>query len=584
MSLAMARARPWPVLGMLSIALAAGPGWLAPAPPARGDATSAGGPVASQSVPASPVTAYVVNDGSGTVTPIATATDTAGPPITVGTFPRAIAITPDGKTAYVVNDGLSGTVTPIATATGTAGPPITVGRNPYAIAITPDGRTAYVANLESGTVTPIATATGTAGPPITVGTNPIAIAITPDGKTAYVANLSSGTVTPIATATSTAGPPITVGGGPDAFAITPDGRTAYVVNFDSGTVTPIATATNTAGPPITVGGGPYDIVITPDGQTAYVSNNNTGPGFPLHYWHTVTPFQTATSTPGPPITVGTAPGAIAITPDGKTAYIVNSGSGTVTPITTATGTAGSPITVGTNPQAIAITPDGSTAYVSDIASGTVTPIATATNTAGPPITVGRGPIAIAVTPAAVPHRPVFTSAPAGQAAFGVPYTFTVTTTGSPAASISRTGRLPSGLRFTSNHDGTATISGTPAHRAASLYPLTLTATNKYGTDTQAFTLTITRAPAIQKLRTIRATEGITLTRTIRALGYPAPALTESGSLPQGLSFSGNGNGTAVLTGTPAPGSNGRYQLTITATNPSGTTTWPVRILVTPQKA
>jgi DNA-binding beta-propeller fold protein YncE len=69
------------------------------------------------------------------VTPITTATNTAGPPITVGQTPVAVAITPDGKTAYVVN--ASGTVTPITTATNTAGPPITVGRDPDAIAIAP---------------------------------------------------------------------------------------------------------------------------------------------------------------------------------------------------------------------------------------------------------------------------------------------------------------------------------------------------------------------------------------------------------------------------------------------------------------
>ena len=44
-------------------------------------------------VPAIPVTAYVVNAGSGTVTPITTATNTAGTPITTGTYPDAIAIT-----------------------------------------------------------------------------------------------------------------------------------------------------------------------------------------------------------------------------------------------------------------------------------------------------------------------------------------------------------------------------------------------------------------------------------------------------------------------------------------------------------
>ena len=37
-------------------------------------------------------------------------------------------------------------------------------------------------------------------------------------------------------------------------------------------MTPIATATNTAGPPIPTGNGPYDIAITPNGKTAYVTN------------------------------------------------------------------------------------------------------------------------------------------------------------------------------------------------------------------------------------------------------------------------------------------------------------------------
>ena len=64
----------------------------------------------------------------------------------------------------------------------------------------------------------------------------------------------------------------------------------------------------------------------------------------------MTPFRTATDTAGTPITVGSGPVAIAITPDGKTAYVTNYGSGTVTPITTATGTAGTPITVGTSPE------------------------------------------------------------------------------------------------------------------------------------------------------------------------------------------------------------------------------------------
>ncbi len=101
------------------------------------------------------------------MTPIDVATGRTGTPIRVGSGPWGIAITPDGKTAYVANYGANGggnTVTPIDVATGRAGTPIRVGDGPVAIAITPDGTTAYVTNYGGGTVTPIDVATGRLAP------------------------------------------------------------------------------------------------------------------------------------------------------------------------------------------------------------------------------------------------------------------------------------------------------------------------------------------------------------------------------------------------------------------------------------
>jgi len=121
------------------------------------------------------------------------------------------------------------------------------------------------------------------------------------------------------------------------------------------------------------------------------------------------------------------------------------------------------------------------ARVANGLSDTVAPIATATNTAGPPIPVGTDPSAIAITPAAVSQGPAFTSGSAATAAFRRAFTFTVTASGDPAPRITRTGRLPSGVRFADYGDGTATISGIPAEAAAGVYPLTLTARNKNGT-------------------------------------------------------------------------------------------------------
>ena len=92
---------------------------------------------------------------------------------------------------------------------------------------------------------------------------------------------------------------------------------------------------------------------------------------------------------------------------------------------------------------------------------------------------------------------------------------------------------------------------------------------------------MTRVPAIRKFQTIRARVGAALHLTVRATGYPPPALAESGSLPSGLTFTDNGNGTAIIAGHPATGSRGRYRIAITATNASGTATWHVTIIVSP---
>jgi len=231
---------------------------------------------------AHPATAYVAGQ-SGTVTPILTATGTALKPIRIGKeygqISSAIVFRPDGKTAYVLSStvlgGGSGTVTPIRTATNTALTPIRVPAGSFSMAITPDGRTIYVLDLGSsqaqeGMVIPIGTATNTALRSIPIGhawPSTMNIAITPDSRTAYVANASTGTITPIRTATDTALPRIRLADGAGPIAITPDGRTAYVIAGSgpgrTGTVIPIRTATNQVLRAITVSNLPSVIAITP---------------------------------------------------------------------------------------------------------------------------------------------------------------------------------------------------------------------------------------------------------------------------------------------------------------------------------
>ena len=159
-----------------------------------------------------------------------------------------IAITRDGSMAYVTrsfhrsyeNKIISECeVVPINLAKGAAGKVIHVGRGIGRMAITPDGMTAYVVNNTEGSITPVTLASGILGSPIVVGNKPSAIAITPDGTAAYVVNEGDDTVTPVRLSDGIPGPAIKVGERPTNIAITPDGQRAFVVNKGEGSITPI---------------------------------------------------------------------------------------------------------------------------------------------------------------------------------------------------------------------------------------------------------------------------------------------------------------------------------------------------------
>lgn len=175
--------------------------------------------------------------------------------------------------------------------------------------------------------------------------------------------------------------------------------------------------------------------------------------------------------------------------------------------------------------------------------------------------------------------PAFTSATSDTESYGVQFSFIVTTTGEPVPTISKTGGLPAGVTFTKNGDGTATIAGTPSGSANGTYNLTIKSSNEFGTATQDFVLTINRVPSIITIQNKNIDAGSPYSLTIKTKGYNYPAITESGTLPDGLALTDNSDGTATISGTPAISSGGQYPITITASNQFGTDTQTFNINV-----
>ena len=209
----------------------------------------------------------------------------------------------------------------------------------------------------------------------------------------------------------------------------------------------------------------------------------------------------------------------------------------------------------------------------DNGDGTATISGTpAANTGGTyPITItatnGASPAGIHSFTLTVDQVCQITSTAVATFAVGQAGTFTVTTTGYPTCILPPPLTLPSGVTFTDNKNGTATLAGTPAANTGGTYQFTINATNDVIPDaTQSFTLTVDQACQITSTDSATFAVGQAGTFTVTTTGYPTCTLPAPLTLPSGVTFTDNGDGTATLAGTPAANTGGTYPFTITATN------------------
>jgi len=355
----------------------------------------------------------------------------------------------------------------------------------------------------------------------------------------FTGSVGSASALRFTSATSTA---FTVGS-PGTFSVTTMGGASTPALSVTGTLPAGVTFTDNAdgtatlgGTPAAGAGGSYSLVFhADDGSTPQVTQNFT---------LTVNQAPAITSAASVSFTAGT-PATFTVTT-----------SGFPTPTLQSTGALPAGVTFTDNG-------DGTATIAGNPGTGGTFPLTiTATNGTGSPATQN-----FTLT---VQQAPNFTSAASTTFVVGTPGTFTITANGTPTVTIGQSGALPAGVTFTNNGNGTATLAGTPAAPGGT-FNLTFTASNGVGSPAvQNFTLTVNQAPAITSGNAATFTIGVPGSFSVTSTGFPTAGLVQGGAtLPTGVTFVDNLNGTGTLSGTPATGTAGPYALTFTASNGVG---------------
>ncbi|HEX4858463.1 MAG TPA: putative Ig domain-containing protein, partial [Usitatibacteraceae bacterium] len=177
--------------------------------------------------------------------------------------------------------------------------------------------------------------------------------------------------------------------------------------------------------------------------------------------------------------------------------------------------------------------------------------------------------------ASAPAAPTGVTATAGFQQASIAFTAPTNTGGvalaNPAYSVTCTGVAPATTTVTGN----ASPIVVPGLTNGNTYACTLTVTNSATLSASAAPVNVTPVniapPAFTSGTVVPAlTVGVAMaTFNITTSGGPTPNITQTGTLPTGVTFTTvNGSGTATLTGTPTTA--GSFPITLTATNSQGT--------------
>jgi YVTN family beta-propeller protein len=282
---------------------------------------------------------YVSNERSGDITVIDGATDSVVATFKAGKRPRGIHAAPDGKRLFVTLSGsprmAPGLDENRAPADKTADglgviDPVErrlidrwhVGSDPEQLAISKDGKFAFIANEDDASASIVDLGSGQSRGKVKVSDEPEGVGVNPQNAEVYVTCEEKGEVFAIDPDQQRVLATIETGGRPRSIAFLPDGSRAYVACENGGYVAVIDAASHKLLSKIQLPTGslPMGTATSSDGKELYVS---TGRG------NTVVVVDTEKNAVATTVPVGNRAWGIALDPSGSKLYTANGASNDV---------------------------------------------------------------------------------------------------------------------------------------------------------------------------------------------------------------------------------------------------------------
>jgi YVTN family beta-propeller protein len=274
--------------------------------------------------------------------------------------PHEVAVSPDGRTAYVSNFGRYSVYPANDTLHDKAGNSITVidlvdrkvkatfdldtHTGPHGMIVSHDGKLLWATSETPQAILEMDTATGKI---LHVwNTNQVRshmIVTTPNESKFYVTNTVSGSVSVVERSTGEV-KILATGPGTEGIAISPDGKEVWAASRTDAKISVISTATDSIVASFPTGGkSPKRLAFTPDGSQLWVTNSGGS---------LVTVFDARSRELLSSVTTDKDPSGVSISSDGRRAYVTNSAANVLTVIDAQARKVLSATPIGTDPDGV----------------------------------------------------------------------------------------------------------------------------------------------------------------------------------------------------------------------------------------